>query len=264
MRALRAIRAELRKIVTLPASLVALALTVLGPLGFAVFNALGVRSDLAAGNLDRLGYTSAVEAALSAVPLGTVGAVILGVVAVSHEYTANSSDAGGGRQITATLTVVPGRLTVLVAKTISVTLLIVAAAAVALPGSLAAAALIIGDEGGSTGSGEVSARAGGAALYWVLMGVIALAITVLTRSGVVPLIVLIANSSLVSVSILLANLTDLAYLLPDLAGMRLFTGDATWAMTEHALPPLAGGLVMGAWAAGLVAVAAVVLRRRDA
>lgn len=264
MRALRAFRAELRKIATLPATLVALALTVLGPVGFAVFNALGVRSDIEAGRFDRLGYTSPIEAALSAVPLGTVGAVILGVVAVSHEYTANSSDAGGGRQITATLTAVPGRLAVLGAKALSVVLIVVIGAAIAMPGSVAAAHFIIGDLGGSVDAGEALARACGAALYWVLMALIALAITVFTRSGVVPLVVLIANSSLVSFSILLANLTTLAYLLPDLAGMRLFTGDATWAMTEHALPPLAGGLVMGAWAAGLLGIAAVVMRRRDA
>jgi hypothetical protein len=90
------------------------------------------------------------------------------------------------------------------------------------------------------------------------------AITVLARSGVIPLVVLIANSSLVSVSILLTHLTPLAYYLPDLAGMRLFVADDSLGLFAEALDPLTGALVMAAWALGLLALSAAVFHRRDA
>lgn len=79
--------AEVRKVATLPAALAAFAVIALGSIGITMLNAFGVRADLESGRSDALGYTSPVEAVFSAVPLGTVGAVILGVVAISSEYT---------------------------------------------------------------------------------------------------------------------------------------------------------------------------------
>ena len=93
------------------------------------------------------------------------------------------------------------------------------------------------------------------------MGLIAFAITVVTRSGIVPLIVLIVNSSLVSVSLLLTRLTPLAHWLPDLAGRRLFGGVST---VEGGLDAVPGGLVMSAWTLALLLVAGFVFARRDA
>ncbi|WP_433532834.1 hypothetical protein ACQPYA_12990 [Micromonospora sp. CA-263727] len=259
----RAAAAELRKTVTLPAALVAIAIAALGSLGITLLNTLNVRSAIQSGQLESVAYTSPVEAVFSAIPLGTVGAVILGVVAISSEYTANSPDAGGGRQITATLAATPRRVTVLAAKASAVVLLIAATAAVTITACLALAHLIVGDAGATPDDADTLGRGFGAALYWTLTGLIALAITALTRSGIIPLIVLIANSSLVSVSLLLTNLTPLAYWLPDLAGMRLFARDP-WGMFEDALDPLTGGLVMTAWAIALLAVSGVVFTRRDA
>jgi ABC-type transport system involved in multi-copper enzyme maturation permease subunit len=235
----------------------------LGSLGITVLNSLSVHSALRSGRPDLVAYTSSAEAVFSAVPLGTVGAVILGVLAVSSEYTANSPDAGGSRQLTATLAATPRRLALLAAKAAAVAFLILATAAITIPACLAVAHLVIGDPFATDTLGDTAARAAGAALYWTLTGLIALAITVLTRSGIVPLIVLIANSSLVSVSVLLAHVTSLAYYLPDLAGMRLFADDPL-GQFEHALDPLTGGLVMAAWTLGLLASSSATFIRRDA
>ena len=264
MTILRTVAAELRKTVTLPATSAALAVAALGSIAITALNAVGVRNALADGHPELVAYTSPVEAVFSAVPLGTVGAVILGVIVMSSEYTANSSDAGGGRQITATLTATPRPLAVLGAKAVAVVLLVAATAAVTVPASLALADAVIGDAAPAPDRlGDTIARSLGVGLYWALTALIALAITVLTRSGIVPLIVLIANSSLVSVSLLLTNLTPLARYLPDLAGIRLFERDEFIAL-DDALDPVTGALVMAAWAAGLLAVAAVVFNRRDA
>lgn len=259
MSVLRASTAELRKTVTLPAARVALAVTVLGTAGITLLNALNTVRDG-----QPVADTSPGDVVFSAVPLGTVGAIILGVVLISSEYTANSADAGGGRQITATLAAVPRRLAVLAAKAVTFVLLVWVTAAVTIAACLALAYLVIGDTAtGPEDPGEMIARTFGTALYWALTGLIALAVTILTRSGIVPLIVLIANSSLVSISLLLSKLTPLARYLPDLAGIRLVAAGDYIAVNDP-LDPLTGGLVMAAWAVALLAVSAVVFSRRDA
>lgn len=258
----RALAAELRKTLTLPSSWVALVVTVLGTAAITVLNANYARSSIAAGDVWDEGLLSPFETGYSGMPLGTVGAVVLGVMVMGSEYTANSSDAGGGRQITATLTAMPGRVRVLLAKVAVLALFVVLAAAIAIPLSTGIATFMLGDDAVHTlDLGEALARSGGAALYWLLTAVMALAIAALTRGVMVPLIVLIANSSVVSVSILLTNITPLAYWLPDAAGQRLF-GDLS--MMEGALEALPGALVMGGWAVLLLGIAAVVFSRRAA
>lgn len=259
----RAVAAELRKTATLPGSLVAVTVALFGSLAITVLNSLSVRAALRSGHPDHVGYTSPTEAAFSAIPIGTVAAVILGVLVISSEYTANSPDAGGSRQITATLAATPRRLALLAAKAAAAAFLILATAAITIPACLAVAQLVVGGPFAAYAPGDTAARAAGAALYWTLTGLMALAITVLTRSGIVPLIVLIVNNSLVSASVLLSHVTSLAFYLPDLAGMRLFADDPL-GQFEDALDPLTGGLVMAAWALGLLAFSSAVFARRDA
>lgn len=260
MTLVRAISAELRKTLSLPATLVALGIAVLGSLGLTGLNARFVREAITSGRTDGLGPTSAAEVVFSAVPLGTVGAIILGVTAISSEYTPNSPDVGGSRQVTATLTALTRRFTVVVAKVVSVVALIAPTAAVTM---VACLALARGVMGGDVLGRDTVARSLGVVLYWTLTALIAVAITLLARSGIVPLIVLIANTSLVSVSLLLTKVTSLAYWLPDLAGLRLFASDPL-GLFDDALEPFTGGLVMSAWAVGLLAIGAVVFSVRDA
>jgi ABC-2 type transport system permease protein len=261
MRSWNVFAAELRKTVTLPASWIAVAVTLLGSTGITVLNAFAARAALDSGDPGSGTFASAFETAYAAVPLGTVGAVVIGVVTMSSEYTSNSTDAGGGRQITATLAASPSRTGLLVAKVLTVVLLVVATAALTIPAGVGVARLIIGDTAPGLAPDAALTRTLGATLYWVLTGLIAFAVTVLTRSGIVPLVVLIANSSLVSVSLLLTRITPLAHWLPDMAGRRLFGGLST---VEGGLDAAPGGLVMAAWTLGLLAIAGLVFSRRDA
>ena len=254
--------AELQKMLALPGVWTGAAVAVLGTAALTLLNAVGVRDALVAGRPEDTGYGSAFDTAFAAMPIGTVGAVVIGVIAVSSEYTANSPDAGGGRQIGTTLVAVPRRASVLVAKVTAVVLLVIATAVVAVPASVALAEAIIGDAATATVPlDEAVRRCLGAALYWTLTALLALAVTVFTRSGVVPLLVLVVNSSLVSVSLLLTMLTPLAHWLPDMAGRRLF-GDVD--TVAGGLSPGPGALVMAAWALALLAVAGTVFSRRDA
>jgi len=253
--------AELRKTATLPASRFAVLGTLIGTAGITLLNAVGTRAALDSGATGSRTLLSAFDTGYAAMPLGTVGAVVIGVVAISSEYAANSTDAGGGRQITATLAATPHRLRLLGAKALTVLVLVAMTAAVTIPVCVALAGLVIGSTGEPTGLHEAAARSFGAALYWTLTGLLALAITVLTRSGIVPLVVLVTNSSLVSVSLLLTTITPLAHWLPDMAGRRLFGGLPT---VDGGLDVMPGALVMTAWTLGLLTVAGATFSRRDA
>src|SRR5690606_9258110 len=99
--------AELGKAVTLPVVRAAVAGTVGGSAGLAALNAVGARNALVGGAAGAGFAPPAFDVAYAAAPLGAAGAVVLGVVAMSSEYAASSADAGGGRQVTTTLTAAP-------------------------------------------------------------------------------------------------------------------------------------------------------------
>lgn len=257
--------AELRKTTALPAAWAGVAVAVLGSVAITVLNAVMVRGAVTDGEPERIAGSSPFEAGFTAAPIiGVVGAVVIGVIVIGSEYTADRAESGGSRQITTTLAATPQRVPLFIAKALVVVVFVVLTAAVTIPGSVALAGGIIGEVGVETvGAEEAAVRALGAALYWMLMGLIAFSITVLTRSGVIPLVVLIANSSVVSFSLLLTNLTPLAHWLPDMAGRNLF-GFPTEYAVPGGLAPVPGAIVMAGWALVLLVVAALVFRRRDA
>ena len=97
----------------------------------------------------------------------------------------------------------------------------------------------------------------GVAANFALMALIAAAITVLARTFIVTLVVLVPLVLGLTVS-LLGAVPVLKYL-PDLAGLQLLTAYPGIGL----LDPLPGALVMAGWAGLLVAVASVVFMRRD-
>lgn len=263
MMLLRALRTEFRKALTLPGAWAGMAVAVLGSVGIAALNAMSSRNALAAGDAERfVNPGSPFESAYAAVPLGTVGAVVVGVILISSEYAANSNDASGGRQITATLTTMPRRLVVLLTKSLTLLFFVALTVVLAVPVSIAVAGAIIGEFSAETVSlEEALRRILGAGLYWALSGLMALSITVFVRSGTIPLLVLVLTNSMVSISFLLTRITPLAFWLPDLAGRKLFEG---LDMIPGGLEPVPGALVMSAWTVALLVAAGVVFARRDA
>lgn len=258
---MRALAAELRKLSSLPSLWAGVVTTVVGMAALAWLNTVRVRSDPAVG-ADVLS-ASPFGIAFAGAPLGTVGAVIIGVVAFSSEYAVSDVEAGGSRQISTSLLAVPRRLVMLITKAAAVAVAVVFTALLAFPISLLIARAVLGDAGGEHVSArDIVMRCSAALLYWGLSGLMALAVTVMTRSGTIPLIVLIVNNSLVSVSFLLTRVTHAANWLPDMAGRALFSDLAE--PTDGALEATPGALVMAGWTIGLLLVAAAVAHRRDA
>ncbi|GAA2658299.1 MULTISPECIES: ABC transporter permease [Actinosynnema] len=225
-----ALAAEARKLVSLRAFPVAFGVGVLVPLALLLINR-------AAGGEGVLAFAG--------LPGGAVGGVVLGVVVISSEH--------GNGQLATTLAAVPRRWVLLLAKALTVVV-----AVAALAGTAVATVLTVEGSWGADGS---HGRAAGTVVYWVLTALMAFAVAVVARSGLVPVVVFTINGTLVSVSYLLLRVTPHAKYLPDLAGVRMFAGAD---FHGEALPPVTGGLVMAAWAAAALAAAGAVFARRDA
>ncbi|WP_181770905.1 ABC transporter permease [Amycolatopsis pittospori] len=245
---MRAYRGELRKLVGLPAVWAAFAVGVVVPAAFTFLNAKSAVAAGRGGNTD-IGFQE--------LAFGVVGAVILGVVAVSSEYTTEGESAGGGRQITTSLTAVPSRRRLLIAKLTAVITVVATMAAVSSAVTLMTVEVLLGEGIGVSGVGRLP----GVVLYWVLTALLASGLTFLTRNGILPLTVLILNTSVVTVTYLLAKLTPLAVFFPDLAGIRMFIKRVDLPVQ---LSPVTGGLVMAAWVVALLAAGFLVFRGRDA
>ncbi|MEV4121692.1 hypothetical protein [Micromonospora sp. NPDC049645] len=247
----RLIRAELRKLLGLPTAWIGLVLGTLTAPVIVLLNAPYTRRAIAAGTL-----TDPSDLGMRDLGVGLIGPIILGVIVVSSEYTSTGPDTPGARQLTATLVAVPDRLRLLVAKTTALVLVVAVQATVTTAATLTLTQVLHGIHAPAPAPARVAA----AILYWTLTALLAYAITLITRNGIVPLTLLIINSSVVSVSYLLTKVTDLASYLPDIAGAQMFIGTAGFPVE---IAPVTAGMVMTAWVVALLGLGAVLFQRRD-
>ncbi|MBM6996296.1 ABC transporter permease [Paenibacillus sp. DXFW5] len=246
---MRAFNAELYKLFSLPGIWLSLLIGAFAPALIAALDSMAQRAEIIAGISTRLSEVGYIGFAL-----GVQGVIILGVLAVSSEYSIESSESGGGQQITTSLTVVSSRLHLLLAKAGAVIVVSILLCILAIMTTISATYLVLGEY---TPAFEWS-KLFGVVCYWVFTALLAFGITVLTKNGTIPLAVLIINTSFVSFSFLLSKVTKLALYLPDRVGieMFMFTGD-------RFLSPFMGGLAMFAWVVVLFITATIVFNRRD-
>lgn len=242
---MRALRAELSKLATLPFTWLAAAAGIIIPTGISIITSAT--------------STPGPDTGFAELAVGVLGVIVLGVNAIGSEYTTEGEESAGSRQITTTLTATPSRMRVLLAKAGAVIIATALLAVVAIAIVQATVRITLGDAAPALDA-DAFVRMGGAALYWVLMALLAFGLTVLTRNGIIPMAILVANSSVVAVTYLLAQNVPAANYLPDLAGMRMFTTIES----SVVIPPVTGGIVMAGWIAVLLIVAGVVFSRRDA
>jgi ABC-2 type transport system permease protein len=210
---------------------------------------------LSAGS-DR-GEPAPADAGMIELGVGLIGPMILGVVALSSEYTSTGEDAPRARQLTATLIAAPHRMRLLAAKTAALVLVVAAQATVVTAATVTLTQVLHDGRVPVPTTGRMAA----AVLYWVLTALLAYSIVLITRNGIVPLAFLIVNSTFVSVSYLLTKVTDAAAYLPDIAGARMFIRSSDFPVE---MSPVTAGLVMSAWIAAFLAIGALLFHRRDA
>ena len=255
---MRLLRVELAKLLRLPSARGAIvAGLVLAP-ALTLINSIAIRRLIREG--DAVAAANLPDAGFMDLAFPVIAAIVLGVVAVSSEYLAGSEESGGGRQIYTSLLAVPSRVRFLLAKTGALALTVAALAAVTATLTVVISHAALGELAAPL-TGRILLRILGVVLYWVFAALLACGATLVTRSGVVPLAVLIMNNSVVSVTYLLAKVIPAANYLPDLAGARMFlhNAESTWR-----IGPVAGGLSMAGWALAALGVGALALHRRDA
>ncbi|GIF20061.1 hypothetical protein BJ973_002033 [Actinoplanes tereljensis] len=180
------------------------------------------------------------------IPFLQIGPILLGVLAVSTEYT--------GHQIRTTLIATPNRLVVLAAKSVAYLAASMITSVAALGAALASARVTPAGHHPPTRIGWPPA---GATAYLVLIGFLGFAVTVLARSLVPPLVAML--TLVLIASPLLAGFTEHSRWLPDRAGRLLYQPGA-----DAVLAPGTGALTLLAWITAVAVLAIATFRTRDA
>lgn len=249
----RVVRSEWIKFRSLRSTRYALAAVALAIIGLGVFMAIG---EVVADDVSRKGTVDALGGSLSGVGFAELLASALGVLLVTGEYSSGS--------IRLTLTAVPRRLTVLVAKAVVAALTVFTTAMVStlLAFTVAQRLLARDDITLSWTAPGVPRALIGAALYLAVVSVMGVGFGWLLRSTAGALMALFAVFYLLPIiEILLPASTGdrIGPYLPSNAGsavMRLAPGPL--------LEPWTGFAVFVGYALLMLAGAALVLRRRDA
>ncbi|MFC0673852.1 ABC transporter permease [Brachybacterium hainanense] len=240
------LRSELTKALTLPSILVTALAALVVPPALAFVTGLSFRP--ADSRWDDFPVEShGFEVAGFGQPL----IILLAALVIGTEFA--------DHQLRTSVTAVPDRRRLLVAK------LAVVTGAAALIGAVATSAAVLLKhaalgEHGLPVSEFTTAMAGnllGVVVNYVLMAHIAAGLTILARSVIAPLVVLVPMVLGLTIGLVPA-IPALKYS-PDLAGVQLLTGYPGMGLLE----PLPGGLVMAAWAAAISLIAAIAWGRRD-
>lgn len=211
------------------------------------------------------GHQDPTRLSLIGVGLGQAVVAVLAVLAVAEEYATG--------MIAVTLAATPRRHAMLAAKAINLAALTLITALPAVAGCLVAGRLLLPAAGLSPGHGYAlisithgpTLRAAfGSVLYLALIAVLSVAIAVLVRDTAASIGVVLALLYMPPLFVQLVSgpwRRHLQQIAPMTAGLAI---GATRNLRSLPIAPWAGLGVLAAWAAGMLAVALVVLRARDA
>lgn len=162
-------------------------------------------------------------------------------------------------QLRTTLTAIPRRGRVIAAKFIVISAFALVVGCIATGTAVLLKHAALGEYG--LPLGQFTAAMGwnlvGVAVNYTLIGLIAAAVTVLARTFIVTLVVLVPL--VLGLTISLLGAVPALKFLPDLAGIQLLTRYPGIGL----LDPIPGGIVMGIWTASFGVVSWLVFRRRD-
>ncbi len=228
-------------------------------------SALGAVADAAASCPSGGCQLDPARTSLAGVYLGQAIVVIIAVLTISGEY--------GSGMIRTTFTAMPRRTTVLAAKSLTLTSLVLAAGTVAVTCCLLAGRLILPGHGFtaahgypplSPGDGPVLRSAAGTVLYLGLIAVLSLGVATAVRDSAAAIGIVLGLLYLIPI---IATVADphlrrhLEQLAPMTAGLAI---QATTSLRDLPVSPWAGLGVLAAWAAAAVLAGGLLLRLRDA
>jgi ABC-2 type transport system permease protein len=256
----RAMHAEWTKLRTVAATgwllAAAIALTV----------ALGAGATLATHYASTGAAQDVTKLSLAGVQLGQVMIVILAVMMISGEY--------GTGMIRITLTAIPRRPTMMAAKAATLTTLVLAAATIAVLGSVLAGRLILPANGftaahhyalESLAHGATLRAATGSVLYLALIALLSVGVATAVRDSAVAIAIVLGLLYVFPILAALVSDPSLKHHLEQIAPMS--AGLAIQDTTHlHHLPiaPWAGLGVLAAWTTASLLIGGVLLKLRDA
>jgi ABC-2 type transport system permease protein len=203
---------------------------------------------------------------LTGINLGQVVAAILAVLVISGEYSTG--------MIRITITAVPRRITMLAAKAVVVTGLVLAAGTIAVLGSLLAGRLLLPGHGFtaahgslplSLADGPVLRAAGGSVLYLALITLLSLGVATIIRdsgAAIGTVLGLLYLSPIIAAVVKTPHWhNDIERYAPMSAGLTI---QATTGLRGLPISPWGGLGVLAAWAAAALLAGGLLLRLRDA
>jgi len=244
-----AIRAELSKLCSLPATWLTLGGTLVLAVLLASFFASAAAASGPASAASRGARLDSLDLGLAAVPYAQAGLFVFGVVAACSEYS--------GRQITTTLLAMPQRASQRLAATIALATVALPVATLMVLASIGVTALVLGEHAAFPAPAAVVRSIAGAVVYLVLMVICCAAVGSITRralatAGVIVLYVMVVGP-------LLLEQPLAAHLLPDLAGYTLW-----FTAPDDAPPAIMAWLVVLGWTLAASVASAILFLRRDA
>jgi len=259
---LRAFRAEWTKLRTEPGTAWILAAICLLTVAVGAGTAAVTRCGAGAGCA-----TDPTKVSLTGIEVGQAVVAVLAVLVISSEYSTG--------MIRVTLTAMPRRWTVLAAKAAVLTVLVLAAAVVAVAGSLAAGRLLLAGNGVTAAHGFAAVSlthgptvraAAGSVLYLALVGLLTLGIATIVRDSAAATGAVLGTLYVPPVVALFLGSEPawqrwIERYTPTNAGLAILN---TTGLREEVISPWAGLGVLAAWAAAALLAAGVLLRLRDA
>ncbi|UOE45303.1 ABC transporter permease subunit [Agromyces larvae] len=260
------LRSEWIKLRSLRSTVWSYLVVIVVAVGIAVIMAFSMRDGVVAGDLSALPAADQTRAVLQAsmvgIYLGQLVVGVLGVLAISGEYTTG--------MIRSTLAAVPRRFAALWAKAAVLFVATFVVGVVALGAAFAAASIVLGSGGVSADLADpgVVLTVLGGALYLALVAVFALGVGTMLRSSAGGIAVVLGIMMLLPTVLQLIPAQWAQDLLPYLlstAGFAIFNGSLNEPAAAATDPDAWQGLaiVLG-WVAASLAGGATLLKRRDA
>lgn len=236
------VRAEFSKLFSLISCRVLIAATLLIPPALALGMGLNI---LSTGVALTDGAAQGFEVAGFGQPL----IIVLAAVHTGSEYQ--------NGLLRSSLLATPSRIRLLVAKLLVIGITSSALAAVSVGLAVLLRRAVLGDVAPTTTPGDVILNLATVALNWLLIGLISAASTVLARSMLLPVIVLVPM--VLGLGVALVSLLPCLRFAPDLAGLQLIARYPGLGL----LDPAPGAVVMALWAGVLLVAAGLRHLRRD-
>ena len=177
--------------------------------------------------------------------------ILMAVLICGTEYTDN--------QLSTTLTATPQRGRILAAKLCVLGALATLIAMIATVAAVLLEHAALGDHGLplTNFTPGMAWNLLGVVVNYILISIVAATITIVTRSLIAPLIVLVPL--VLGLTISLVSIVPIVRYLPDLAGIQLLTAYPGIGL----LDPITGGAVMACWTFVLLVIASLAFRHRD-